>query len=426
VKADFSTDYIDLNYRPTRRDLIAEYHIEPNGVSLRNAANHVAAESSIGTWTDIGTMDRALADRLKPSVFSIEGSLVKIAYKDELFEPGNMPQIWSAVAGNLFGMKDVSNIRLMDLHFPQSLMKSFKGPRYGIHGIRKLAKVKHRPLVGTIIKPKVGLDEKGHAEAAYEAWRGGLDIVKDDENLTSMSFNKFQKRVIETVRMKNRAEKETGEKKFYMANVTAETMEMLRRVKFLENQRNEYCMLDILTAGWSALQSLRNSTRLVIHAHRAGHAALTRNPVHGISMLTIAKTARLIGVDQLHIGTASVGKMYEKADEAREIEQSIEKDSIKAHKDILSQSWADKKPVLAVASGGLHPGSIPKVIRLMGKDIVMQFGGGCHGHPGGTLSGAIAIRQAVDASMKGIGLNEYARANHFYELKGAIVKFGIE
>jgi ribulose-bisphosphate carboxylase large chain len=143
-------------------------------------------------------------------------------------------------------------------------------------------------------------------------------------------------------------------------------------------------------------------------------------------MLTIAKTARLIGVDQIHIGTANVGKMYEKADEALDIEREIENANIKAHKEILTQGWGNKKPVLAVASGGLHPGSVPKLMHMMGKDMVMQFGGGCHGHPSGTLSGAIAIRQAVDATMKGMGLNEYARKNHYYELKAALVKFGIE
>jgi ribulose-bisphosphate carboxylase large chain len=426
MKADFTTDYLDLSYKPGKKDLVCEYYIEPNRISIEEAANHVAAESSIGTWTDIITMDKALANRLKPSVFEVKGYVVKIAYHEELFEPGNMPQIWSAVAGNLFGMKDVKAIRLLDISFPAGLIRSFKGPAYGIPGIRKLSKVKRRPLVGTIIKPKVGLDEKGHAEVAYNAWIGGLDIVKDDENLTSMNFNSFRKRIIETLRMKHLAEKETGEKKFYMANVTAETLEMLRRVKFLEQHRNEYCMIDILTAGWSAVQTLRENTKLVIHAHRAGHAALTRNPTHGISMLTIAKTARLIGVDQLHIGTASIGKMSEGPSEALDIEKQIETERIAKHGQILSQNWGTIKPVLAVASGGLHPGSIPKLMGIMGKDIVMQFGGGCHGHPNGTLAGAKAIRQGVDACMKGESLNEYAKRRNHFELKAAIVKFGIE
>jgi ribulose-bisphosphate carboxylase large chain len=424
--ADFTTGYIDQNYVPSKTDVVCEYYVEPYKISMEKAANHIAAESSIGTWTDIGTMDKALADRLKPSVFYMRGGIIRIAYHEELFEKGNMPQILSSIAGNIFGMKDVARLRLIDIGFPKSIVKSFKGPRYGIPGIRKLSKIKNRPLVGTIIKPKLGLDEVDHARVAYEAWSGGLDIVKDDENLTSMSFNKFEKRIIETLKMRDKAEKETGERKFYMANVTAESQEMLKRAKFIKKHGGEYCMIDIVTSGWSTLQTLRNNTDLVIHAHRAGHGAFTRLPNHGISMLTVAKCARLIGVDQLHIGTASVGKMSENPSEAIEIEEEIEADYVHKDRLVLEQKWENLKQVLAVASGGLHPGSIPKLMGVMGKNIVMQFGGGCHGHPSGTLSGARAIRQATDAVMKRISLNDYARQKNHFELKAALVKFGIE
>ncbi|MEM4267963.1 MAG: type III ribulose-bisphosphate carboxylase [Candidatus Woesearchaeota archaeon] len=428
VEAVFTTDYIDTEFKPGKKDLVCEYYIQPNGVSFRKAANHIAAESSIGTWTDIGTMDISIAKKLKPSIFYLneQKGIIKIAYSEELFEPGNMPQILSSVAGNIFGMKDLLNIRLLDIQFPKKIVSSFQGPRYGISGIRKLSRVTKRPLLGTIIKPKLGLDESKHAKVAYEAWVGGLDIVKDDENLSSMSFNKFNKRIIETLRMRDKAEKETGEKKFYMANVTAETSEMLRRARFVKEHGGEYCMVDIITSGWSALQTLRKNINLVIHAHRAGHGAFTRNKNHGISMLAIAKFARLIGVDQLHIGTASVGKMFESLIDTLAIEEEIENDVVQSHKQILLQRWYGIKPVLAVASGGLHPGSVPKVMAKMGKDIVMQFGGGCHGHPCGTYYGAKAIRQAVDAVMKRKDINEYAKENNHFELKAALVKFGVE
>ncbi len=139
-------------------------------------------------------MDQRIAERLKPNIFSLskKRKTIKIAYPVELFEAGNMPCILSSIAGNIFGMKAVKNLRLEDISFPEKIVKSFKGPKFGINGVRKVLKVRKRPLVGTIIKPKVGLNPDKHAKVAYEAWVGGCDIVKDDENLTNQKFNPFK------------------------------------------------------------------------------------------------------------------------------------------------------------------------------------------------------------------------------------------
>jgi ribulose-bisphosphate carboxylase large chain len=142
-------------------------------------------------------------------------------------------------------------------------------------------------------------------------------------------------------------------------------------------------------------------------------------------MLTIAKCSRLVGVDQLHIGTAKVGKMEGEVEEVEEIEDVIEekfhiKEKDKSH--ILEQDWHGIKPVFAVASGGLHPGSIPLLMERMGKNIIMQFGGGCHGHPMGTMAGANAIKQALHASLHNIQLKKYAEAHE--ELRLALKKWG--
>ncbi len=415
--------YVQLGYKPTANDLVCQFYIDPGkGLSVRKAAEHVAAESSIGTWTDVCTMSPEI-QKIGAKVFSIKGNWAKIAYPSELFEEGNMSQIHSSIAGNIFGMKMIDGLRLESIHWPKSIMKSFRGPMFGINGVRRITKVKDRPLTGTIVKPKLGLNEKEHAKVAYEAWVGGLDIVKDDENLSHMKFNKFEKRVTETVRMKEKAEKETGEKKMYMPNVTAETMEMLRRARFVKDSGNEYLMVDILATGWAGLQSLRNENRdlkLVMHAHRAGHAALTRNPKHGVSMMVLAETSRLIGVDQIHIGTV-VGKMQGKKAEVIDIEHEMEDTMIKEHDHVLGDNWGDIKPVFAVCSGGLHPGHIDDLMEILGKNIVMQFGGGCHGHPKGTRAGGKAIRQAVDAVMNGIDLKDHAKTNN--ELAEALKKW---
>lgn len=400
-------NYLNLRYKP-QNDIVCKFFLEPNNISMIQAANHVAGESSIGTWTKV-SMNKRISD-MRARIFSIEKNHVKIAYPAMLFEPGNMPQILSSVAGNIFGMRFVKNLRLEDISFPKSLAKSFLGPRYGISGVRKALKIKNRPLVGTIVKPKIGLATKQHARVAFDAWVGGIDIVKDDENLTSQNFNTFKKRIIETQKMRRKAEKITGESKAYMPNVTAETNDMIKRARFVKKSGGRYAMIDIITCGWSALQTLRKeNTGLIIHAHRAGHAAFDRYKKHGISMRVIAKISRLIGVDQIHIGTAHIGKMVETRSEAIELQKA------------LVEPLYNIKQVFPVASGGLHPGSIPKLLRVFGNNVIMQFGGGVHGHPGGTRPGAMAARQALEASMQSVSLKEYAKTRK--ELRQALRKW---
>ena len=399
------TDFVNLKYRPKESDVICDFYVEPEDISMEEAAGGVAAESSIGTWTEL-TTEKPYVEDLAARVFSIEGNNIKIAYPVDLFEPRNFPNILSSVAGNVFGLRALRNLRLNDIRLPNKIIENFKGPKYGIEGIRKLLEVHDRPLVGTIIKPKLGLRTTDHAKVAYEAWVGGCDIVKDDENLSSQAFNPFEDRVKKTLESRDKAEQETGEKKVYMVNITAETGEMLKRAELVAKNGGEYVMVDILTCGFAALQTLRDRNfDLVIHAHRAGHAAFTKNPKHGISMQVIAKVARIIGVDQLHVGTV-VGKMFETREEVAE--------NCRA----LREELYHMKTVLPVASGGLYPGLVPALIDFFGKDFAIQAGGGIHGHSDGTVAGAKAMRQAVDATLRGISLSEYAKTHR--ELASAL------
>jgi len=421
--------YVNLGYKPKSEDLIAMYYVElaPECKDLEQACEEIAKESSIGTWTEIATLSPDIAENLKPSAFYIDPkkSIVKIAYSKNLFEAENLPQILSAIAGNIFGMKVLKNLRLLDVSFPKEIVEKYRGPKYGIDGIRELTNIKGRPLLGTIVKPKVGLNEVKHAEVCGNSWRGGLDIVKDDENLTSMIFNKFEKRIIETLKVRDQIEKKTGERKFYMPNITAPLTTMIKRADFVIEKGGEYVMVDIITVGFSALQELRdylNDKDVIIHAHRAMHAALTRSKTHGISMLCLAKLMRLIGMDQLHTGTI-VGKMEGGKQETLDINQVITESQIYENNvSMLDQNWMNLKPTLPVASGGLSPLHIPELLEILGKDIVFQFGGGCHGHPNGTEAGARAIRQALHASLDGIELSEYAKTHE--ELALALEKWG--
>jgi len=403
-------DFVDLKYEPKETDLVCEFHVEPLDQPLEVIAGGVAAESSVGTWTELST-EKPYMQKLAAKVYSIEGNEAKIAYPLELFEPGNMPNILSSVAGNVFGLEDVKNLRLNDIHFPKELVRSFSGPRYGIQGVREITGIRDRPLVGTIIKPKLGLVTDDHAKVAYEAWSGGCDVVKDDENLSSQMFNPFEDRVVQTLEARDRAESETGERKVYLINVTAETEEMKRRAQYVEDHGGRYMMIDILTTGWSSLQAMRDAGfNLVIHAHRAGHAAFTRSRVHGVNMVVLARVARLLGVDQLHVGTA-VGKMAETEEE------------VKANIVACKEPMHGVRPVLPVASGGLHPGMVPKLVEIFGDDTVIQAGGGIHGHPDGTVKGATAMRQAVDAATRGINLEDYAKDH--VELSRALTKWPV-
>ena len=417
--------YLNPHYVP-KADLIAAFYMEPSsGISFEEAAQAVASESSIGTWTNLSTLSNKMKRELHARVFSLNKrtGIVQIAYPLSLFEEGSIPQLLSSVAGNVFGMKEVKNLRLLDINFPNRYIRGFKGPRFGIDGIRKILKIKKRPLLGTIVKPKLGLNPQKHAAVALQAWLGGCDLVKDDENLTSMRFNKFEPRLKQTLKARDKAESISGERKAYMPNITAPYKEMVRRAKLAKSYGSEYAMVDVLSVGWSALQDLRDENLgLILHGHRAGHAAFTRNPKHGISMLLIAKLCRLVGVDQLHIG-AVVGKMEGSKKEVRAIGEEIEDTIIhKGKGHVLSENWLNIKPVLAICSGGLHPGKVPPLVKAMGNDIAIQMGGGIHGHPFGTRIGAMAARQALDATMLNIPL-QYAAMKHF-ELAVALKKWG--
>jgi len=321
-------------------------------------------------------------------------------------------------------MKVLTNLRLIDISFPKKIIEKYKGPKFGIEGIKNLLNIENRPILGTIVKPKVGLNEKQHAAVCKQAWEGGLDIVKDDENLTNMVFNKFEKRITETLRERDQVEHNSGEKKIYMPNITAKVSTMKKRADFVHDLGGEYVMVDILTVGFSALQEIRDyldNKDMVIHAHRAMHAAFTRNEKHGITMLALAKIMRLLGMDQLHTGTI-IGKMEGTRQEVIDTNKVITLSHIKGNNlTMLDQDWKHIKPTLPVASGGLSPLHVPQLIDILGNNMIFQFGGGCHGHPDGTYSGAKAIHQAVEASLDNIEIAEYAKSH--IELRRALEKW---
>ncbi len=424
-KSEMSDDSLDIfTAKPEQIDaddnIIATYYVEGRDISIQSAAVKIAAEESIGTWTEITTVTEYAIQKLSAKAYEFQTQdgrtgIVKIAYPLILFdiELGGIPNILSITAGNLFGSKSLDNVRLIDIDFPRALSGLFKGPKFGIEGVRRLVGTERdrRPHIGTIIKPKVGLSPKETAQVAYEAAIGGVDFIKDDETLTDQKFCPLYDRITHVMEALDKVKSETGRTVLYSPDITAETYRMMEIAEKAISHGANFLMLDVVPCGYSAIRMLAEdpSINVPLHIHRTGHGAFTRNPKHGIALKVVAKFTRLVGGDQLHTGTAA-GKMVGEASEVADINNFVRGD------------FLGFKTTMPVASGGIHPGIVGQNIEKLGNDIVIQAGGGIHGHPQGTRAGATAMRQAVDAALRNISQEEYSNTHN--ELKTALEHFG--
>lgn len=416
-----------------------------------DAAATVAAESSTGTWTKVESREDSglgIAEEYKAIVFDLDkkNHLFKVAYKIDLFEMGNMSGFLAGPVGNVGGMKMVRGLRILDIRFPRRFVESFPGPRFGIEGVRDLleqdSNQRQMPIIGTVPKPKVGRNAEEMAVLGRRLWTHGdgtFDFLKDDENLTSHVFNAIEDRIKKVLKVQKEAEKQTGHKKLYLCNVTHSNIEtMLERATLIKKAGGVCMMMDVVTTGFAAVHSMRlRNPGLIIHAHRAMHAFFTRESGKGVSghgeiegfsvsMIVFAKLLRLLGVDSLHSGTPK-GKM-EDYGEAKEVMLALSNDytppNPKFH--TLGQQWFGMKKVWPVASGGLHPGVLDKVIATMGKDCFIQLGGGVLGHPEGAERGAAAALEARSAVLSGTSIKAYAQAHPGSALAKAVEYWGTE
>jgi ribulose-bisphosphate carboxylase large chain len=402
--------YWDGDYEPKATDIIALFRITPqDGVDAIEAAAAVAGESSTATWTVVWTDRLTACDKYRAKAYRVDPVpnipgqyFCYIAYDLDLFEEGSIANLTASIIGNVFGFKPLKALRLEDMRFPVAYVKTFKGPPTGIVVERERLDKFGRPLLGATTKPKLGLSGKNYGRVVYEGLKGGLDFMKDDENINSQPFMHWRDRFLYVMEAVNKAQAATGEVKGHYLNITAGTMEeMYRRGELAKALGSVIVMID-LVIGYTAIQSISEWARqndMILHLHRAGHGTYTRQKTHGVSFRVIAKWMRLAGVDHIHAGTI-VGKLEGDPMTVQGYYNVLRE----THNDVdlerglfFAQDWGSLKKVMPVASGGIHAGQMHQLIDLLGDDVVLQFGGGTIGHPMGIQAGATANRVALEA-----------------------------
>ena len=401
------------DYVPKETDVLCLFRITPqDGVDPVEAAAAVAGESSTATWTVVWTDRLTACDSYRAKAYKVEPVpnnpgqyFAWVAYDLILFEEGSIANMTASLIGNVFSFKPLKAARLEDIRIPVAYVKTFKGPPTGLIVERERLDKFGRPLLGATTKPKLGLSARNYGRVIYEGLKGGLDFMKDDENINSQPFMHWRDRFLYVMDGVNKASAATGEVKGSYLNITAATMEdMYERAEFAKDLGSVVIMVD-LVIGWTAIQSMANWCRkndMVMHMHRAGHGTYTRQKNHGVSFRVMAKWLRLAGCDHLHTGTA-VGKL-EGDPMTVQGYYNVCRDSY-TQTDLprglfFDQDWADTKKVMPVASGGIHAGQMHQLLDLFGDDVILQFGGGTIGHPAGIQAGGVANRVALEAMVK--------------------------
>jgi ribulose-bisphosphate carboxylase large chain len=402
--------YWDASYAVKATDVLALFRITPQpGVDPVEAAAAVAGESSTATWTVVWTdlltacdRYRAKAYRVDPVPNTTDQYFAFIAYECDLFEEGSLANLTASIIGNVFGFKAVAALRLEDMRIPHSYLKTFQGPATGIIVERERLNKYGVPLLGATVKPKLGLSGKNYGRVVYEGLKGGLDFLKDDENINSQPFMRWRERFLYCMEGINRAAAATGEVKGSYLNVTGATMEdVYERAEYAKSVGSVIIMID-LVMGYTAIQSIAIWARkndMVLHLHRAGNSTYARQKNHGINFRVICKWMRMSGVDHIHAGTV-VGKLEGDPLMIKGFYDTLRETHLNVNLPygiFFEMTWASLRRCMPVASGGIHCGQMHQLVHYLGDDVVLQFGGGTIGHPDGIQAGATANRVALEA-----------------------------
>lgn len=410
--------------------IVAEYLVE-TPIRLDDAAASMAGEQSTGTFTSVPGETDELRMRFAARVESVQ--LIETRTRPSL--PGaaspsngeyqfgrcrisfslenvgaNLPTIISTIAGNLFELRQLSALRLVDVEFPDELAEHFAGPQFGVAGTRRLADVYGRPIIGTIVKPSVGLTPQATAELVNALGSAGLDFIKDDELMANPPHSPFAARVASVMSTIHDIADKTGRKVMFAFNISDQLERMLEHHDTVLNAGGTCVMVSLNSVGHVAVEHLRRHSQLPIHGHRNGWGMLNRHPALGMEFTAYQKLWRLAGVDHLHVNGL--------ANKFCEPDDSVVR-SIKACLTAMLGGYE----VMPVVSSGQWGGQAPATYRQTETlDLMYLAGGGIIGHPSGPVAGVTAIRQAWEAAAEGIDLATYAKTHH--ELQQSIDFFG--
>jgi len=410
----------------------ADYLIE-TAIDPMQAAEIMAGEQSSGTFRPVPAETPELKLRAAARIEQLEAlepvttptlpgamqpkdkqiwhrALVTLSWPLDNIGP-SLPNLITTIAGNLFELQPLSGIRLLDLRLPTAFAERYAGPKFGMQGTRAFAGVPERPLIGTIIKPSVGLSADATGALVADLCAGGIDFIKDDELQADGPACPFEDRVKSTMRAVNAAADKTGKKAMVAFNLTGEIDEMRRRHDLVLDYGGTCVMVNLTGVGMSGMIDIGRHTELPIHAHRAGWGALTRDPLLGWSYPAWSKLWRLAGADHMH-----VNGFDNKFTESNE--------SVAASVASLKDPLFGNSPMCAVPvfSSGQTVRQAAATLNAAGSsDVLVTAGGGIIAHPDGVTEGVKAMRQAYDAAMQGVDVDVYAKEYH--ELTAALAAF---
>ena len=393
--------------------IIASYIIKrPKGQNVNYLSRFAAIEQSTGTWVRVpaeteevrkhhvarvlGVYEIPMFEYYIPKDIKERTYFVQIGFPIVNIKGMGIPMLFTTVIGNI---SITHGLKLVDLAFPKAWLEDFKGPKYGIDGIRKLMNIPERPLLNNMVKPCTGHTAEVAADLVYKAAVGGCDVVKDDELISDPSFNRLEERIVKVMEAVDKADSEKGEKTLYTINITSKFPDMFEHAdKMIELGANAL-MINYLATGFEALRQIAEDPSIKVPI--LGHMDFGGTYFGGIwtgmtSMLTFAKLPRICGAD-----TVVIPAPYGKA----EILDERYEQNLKA----LRYPFQHIKPTLPMPSGGITQGMVEKCMKEAGKDILIGSGGGIHSHPDGPIAGAKAFRQAIDAVMQGKNVREVAK-----------------
>lgn len=313
----------------------------------------------------------------------------------------SLPNLLATVAGNLFELRPLTGLRLLDIRLPQAFADAYPGPRFGIEGTRRLAGVEGRPIIGTIIKPSVGFGPEETAALVRTLCEGGIDFIKDDELQADGPHCPFEDRARAVMRVVDDHAGRTGRKVMVAFNLTGEIDQMRRRHDLVRDLGGTCVMASLNSVGLVGMIELARMSELPIHAHRNGWGALTRHPLLGWSYVAWQKIWRLAGADHMHVNGLD-NKFFEDDDSV-----------VASARTCLTPLFPDK-PCLAmpVFSSGQTVRQAPGTFAALGStDLIVTAGGGIVAHLGGPGEGVAALRQAWEAAVAGIPLDRHARTH---------------